>query len=428
MEQKEVQLEEGIRIGDILKLLLSKAKLLVLSVLIGALLGGSFAVWRTYDVDYWGTSIEFYVNPEKPKDNTNNDSQYGVYGAYGQHVMDNMIRLLSSESFTEQMILNGDELPKKDVWVNLNDPVEVALDLNAKIDAAQVDLDALNVEKEKILTLNEGRTEKVLDLSIANENLNTEWKKLYYGDLVTSATFNETEYLKKVQSLEDTVYQPLHDAYQVREDIQAEIDVFDRDLKVVQQLREDAEEVSDVTLNIALEAWRKTAKYKTTLGAYGKALKYSYLEDDHASNTNNLARSFIYVKINVLNDKAFAELLLERVKTVVPSYVEANMTVPSGYTGTNCQRLTRTDDIRCTNPGYTTDEAVKAAVLVGIVAFIIACGIIILLDKSDKRLRDTEVITKSFNVPILGIIPTIEELKQELAHKKKNGKKNTEVK
>jgi hypothetical protein len=49
------------------------------------------------------------------------------------------------------------------------------------------------------------------------------------------------------------------------------------------------------------------------------------------------------------------------------------------------------------------------------------------LDKSDKRLRDTEIITRKFNVPLLGIVPTIEDLKAEQNGKKK-AEKTTEVK
>ena len=78
-----------------------------------------------------------------------------------------------------------------------------------------------------------------------------------------------------------------------------------------------------------------------------------------------------------------------------------------------------------TNPGYTRNEAIKYAILVALVAAVIACIVIIIVDKSDKRLRDSESITKLFDVPVLGIVPTIEELAEE-SNTKKNVK--TEVK
>ena len=126
MEQQHQngQVEEGISLIDIVRLLLSKIKLLIVVVLIGGILGASFAVWRTIDINQFGTKVEFYVNPEKPEESTGSSagtaaggSQYGVYGAYGRHVMDNMIKLLSSDSFAEKLLLNGETLPSLDtVW------------------------------------------------------------------------------------------------------------------------------------------------------------------------------------------------------------------------------------------------------------------------------------------------------------------------
>ena len=44
------------------------------------------------------------------------------------------------------------------------------------------------------------------------------------------------------------------------------------------------------------------------------------------------------------------------------------------------------------------------AVAVGVIASVA----IIIVDRSDKRLRDCDVITREFQVPILGIVPTID--------------------
>jgi capsular polysaccharide biosynthesis protein len=103
------------------------------------------------------------------------------------------------------------------------------------------------------------------------------------------------------------------------------------------------------------------------------------------------------------------------------------MAVPAGYVGTNCQRITRIDNIHLTNPGYTTSQAIKYGILMAFAAGIIASVLIIILDKSDKRLRDTEVITRKFNVPLLGVVPTIEELKADQQGKKKTNR-SSEVK
>lgn len=286
---KTFHTEEGISLMDIVKLLLSKIKLLILIVLAGGIVGGVFGVATSYNVDYYGTQIEFYVNPESPSDanGVKNDSQYGVYGAYGRHVMDNMVKLLNSESFAEMLMLNGE-------------------------------------------------------------------------------TKTEAE----------------------------------------------------------LEEWRKTPEYKSALRKHSSAVNFDYLKDNEdVDDANNLARSFIYVKISTLNDKKFAEELLQKVINVVPAYVEENMAIPSGYEGTNCQRITRSDDIALTNPGYTRSQAIKYALLLAAAAGVVACVVVILVDRSDKRLRDYEAVSKQLNVPILSVVPCI-----EATNDKKSEKSNAEVK
>ena len=321
--EENMQTEDGVSLLYLFKLLLNKIKILLLVVLISGVLGATLGVWKTHNVDYYGTSVEFYVNPEKKTDASNDagGSQYGVYGAYGRHVMDNMVRLLSSQVFAEQLMLYGNELPEEQ---NGNDA------LNAKIDAAQ----------------------KAIDENAENAN----------------------------------------------------------------ELKEEA-----------FTEWRKTSSYKGLLSRIVNATKYAYLEDNaDASEANNLARSFIYVKISVLNDKAFAEELLERVKAVVPVYIEANMAVPDGYKGTNCQPTTTVSQIYLTNPGYTKNQTIKYALIFAVAAAVVACIAIILLDRSDTRLRDYDIITKKFNIPVLGVVPAIDEVSGE-SYKKKT-ENNTEVK
>ena len=144
------------------------------------------------------------------------------------------------------------------------------------------------------------------------------------------------------------------------------------------------------------------------------AVSFSYLESNaDKDDANNLARSFIYVRISVVNDKAFAESVLDSIRAVVPWYVEANMTVPSDYSGTNCQKITVMEEIYLTNPGYTTNQAIKYAILFAFAACAVTCVLIIIVDRSDKRLRDYELVMRNLEVPVLGVIPTIEPMVQK---------------
>jgi hypothetical protein len=205
---------------------------------------------------------------------------------------------------------------------------------------------------------------------------------------------------------------------------EAEQQAIKVETEAIKNAKAKEKEVLAVT-EIALEEWRETKNYEPQLQKIKEAVSYSYLEDNaDTEDAANLARSFIYVKISVLNDEEFAFDLLQIIKREVPIYVEANMAVPSGYEGTNCQRVTRMDQVALTNADFQRNQTLKFGILVGAAAFVIVCVILILVDVSDKRLRDYEVLTKRFNIPILGVVPTIESLNHE-AQKKRNGK--TEV-
>ena len=410
MEEK-VQAEEGISLLDLVKLLLSKIKLLILVVLIAGIAGGSFALWRFYETKYFGTKVEFYVNPDKPKDvATEGGSQYGVYGAYGRHVMDNIVKLLSSESFAEQLMLEENGLPTnaENYWETETEE----FGLEEKINHADTVLRAAKKEMTAAEKLVQAKTDAVA-------LLNTEWRKLA-GD----TPFSEFEYNKLDKS--GAEYASLVNAYNVAKQKTEEANTaVTNALKVQEQADAVREEV--------LVEWRKTSKYLTMLSRFKSSASYSYLQTgEDVDDANNLARSFIYVTISVLGDEAFANDLLERVRRVVPSYVEENMAIPSDYTGTNCQRITRTDAIVRTNPNFRTKQVIKYGILLAAVAFLVACVAIIIVDRSDKRLRDYESVMRALNVPVLGVVPTIESI-EELAKQKKQAKKNkpnanTEVK
>ncbi len=423
-QQQEVQVEEGIDLIALFKLLLTKIKILILAVVIGGLLGGSFAVWRTVNVNHYGTRVEFYVNPVKEKDALEDENgEYGVHGAYGKPVMDGIVKLLSSESFAEKMILNGEALPEKDVWVNEKLEKEVALDLNAKIDVAAEKITALNAEKELLDDWRETRTDKTKDEEDAKKELDELWLELYYEKIVMSANPNEQEYRAIVKAAQegDKAYSTKV-SYETWNGLREEIKLLDKQIEDKKEELEPVQLETDAVLEVALEAWRQTERYKKELAKYSEALTFSYLKDNA---TTDEARSFIYVEISILNDVEFAEELLNRVKMIVPTYIEQKMTVPEGYTGTNCERITRTDDIHLTNPGYTTKQAIKYGILVAIVALVAACAIIILVDRTDKRLRDISMITKQFKVPVLGFIPTIDEMDGSVASKKERNKEET---
>lgn len=106
-QTKEFHADEEFGLKDIFRALWSKILILLLVLVLGATAGGLYGYLDTKDVYVYGANPEFYINPDKyPKEDETSDkeSQYGVYGAYGQHVMENMVKLLSSESFSKQLM------------------------------------------------------------------------------------------------------------------------------------------------------------------------------------------------------------------------------------------------------------------------------------------------------------------------------------
>ncbi|MBE7080694.1 MAG: hypothetical protein E7371_05590 [Clostridiales bacterium] len=433
---EEMQQEEGLNILEIIRILLQKIKLLILVVIIGAVCGACFGYWRYADVKNYGTSIEFYINPEKPKNignSTNNaanavGSQYGVYGAYGRHVMDAMVKLLSSQSFAEKLMLDGEALPctdeskaetPNDYYPTLNK------DKYAKAEKALNEMQKLwediaeNHDKKRADALTDleaawKTTGQVGSFTIATcEKYLNAYKDEYKEPFAEQNKYKDEDDYNEAK----TLYDNLREAYDAFIEADAKRNDAYKDAEVKQK------ETDDIVEEV-LEEWRKTEQYKENLELYNDSVVYSYLgAEEDVENANNLARSFIYVDINVKNDVAFANVLLERVKTVVPDYIEKNMIVPTDYEGTSCTRITRTNDIEYLNPNLARNQAIKFGFLLAFAAGVVAAVIIIIIDMQDKRLRDHEIITRKFNVPVLGIVPTIEEMNQAVELKKQELKK-----
>ena len=119
---------QELSLKEILKALLPKMKLLVVVLVVGAILGGCVGFVTMSREQSFETRIEFYVSPKPDENGRNADSQYGVYGAYGWHVMDNITKLLSSESFAEELLLGENRLPVEEAVPDGNDARRRELD------------------------------------------------------------------------------------------------------------------------------------------------------------------------------------------------------------------------------------------------------------------------------------------------------------
>lgn len=387
--EENIRTQEEISLGDIFRILFKKIKALVLALVIGAVVGAGLGIVKTFNVKYFGTNIEFYVNPKKASGSVTNDSQYGVYGAYGSHVMNNMTLLLASESFAEELMLDGDGLPLDGSEGDGYDLLP-AEENRAAIDAKLAETDApLAAAKAATAAADTARDATAELLKSYNEKT-TEYNRLLASN---SSNVSETE-LAQAKAAMETAKEAWEGAAEAED------------------AAEEAEEKAWEAANAAVEAvrveWRKTSLYTSYVQKITESVKYSYYDESEETDVSELAKSFVYVKISVREDNgAFAQFLFNRINIVLPEYVEANMAVPSGYVGTNCQRITRLDEVARTNDGYMASTAIKYALILGAAALVVACVAVIVIDRSNKRLRDYETTFEKFGVPVLGVIPTI---------------------
>ena len=380
--EENIRTQEEISLAEIFKILWRKVKVLIFALVIGAIFGGSLGVLTTFNEKYYGTTVEFYVNPKKDENQINNESQYGVYGVYGRHVMDNMTKLLGSESFAEQLLLDDDGLPTK----FLSD--ENRAEIDAKIAEAGT---PLAIKKSAVKTADDARTAMAEAQVVYNQKAK-EWETELQILVAGGATVVEIETARE---------QCLGEAKRALETAQ--------DAK---ELAELAETKAIEDANTAVEAvralWRETELYEELIVTVTESINYRYY-DEEETDVDDLARSFIYVNVSVLNDEELANDLFDQLLIMLPRYVEKNMAIPSGYIGTNCQRITRLNEVEQTNSGYMLKTAIKYALLFGAVALVIASVVVIIIDRSNTRLRNYEATMEKFNVPVLGVIPTITE-------------------
>ena len=147
--------------------------------------------------------------------------------------------------------------------------------------------------------------------------------------------------------------------------------------------------------------------YKGQINRVMGAMECTYYKGSKPDQ--DASRNFIYVTVSVLNDRAYAEKVLNSIETQLPLIVSENMPQQGEYTSTKCILTTQYQEVGLTNGGYAKSETIKNAALFGIAALVVACVIVIIVDMSDKRLRDYEIIPKKFDVPVLGVVPTIED-------------------
>ena len=176
---------------------------------------------------------------------------------------------------------------------------------------------------------------------------------------------------------------------------------------------------------------RQVKEYDEYIRKVQDSITFRYRQDAKKAEDNSdttESKNFIYVDLSVkeegIYDKEFTRELLRQMIVKIPQIVSETMLNPdeNTYAKTGCTLVTPLYPmVEWMNESYTLTETVKFAALVGLATLLVACIAVVVLDRLDKRVREVELIEKRFNVPVLGVIPTI--LSQTNEFEKKGGNK-----
>ena len=93
---------DELSLWDLIKILLKRWWIILIALVVGVGAGAFTGFLKHHNKTYYGTTVEFYVNPMKE----GSTSGLPVYGSYGENVTETMVVLLQSEYFAKE-ILNG---------------------------------------------------------------------------------------------------------------------------------------------------------------------------------------------------------------------------------------------------------------------------------------------------------------------------------
>ena len=359
---------EGFSIKEMFTALLKKFKLLILVLLAGVVVGGGIGFLLNMGKKSYGTSIEFYINPVATEEQVESNSYFALNGTYTYNVMDGLVKLLASESFAERLLMDKDGIP---VEKFLNEENRTAID-NA-IAVAEPLILAVQTAEEAL----EAADEERLD---AQKEYNLEYSKwsAYQSEILFAKEIGNVDVIPALTVLMDSakarrdatkeVYSLKTEAWEAAQDA----------LKEAQKAAEKAKE------DIYVE-YRKTSIYKKYLTSVRSSLSFSWYDSKEEGSLEKIARSFVYVSVQVDSNEKLANDLYDQICEVLPSFVSTAMPKPSGYSATACRQVSRLDEVKRLNENQAIKVAVRYAFLAGFAALAVTCVVVVIIDKNRKN-------------------------------------------
>lgn len=349
---------------DIIKILLSKAKLLICITLLAAIIGGALGGAITLlGIREYGTQVEFYITPNSP------DS--------------NVLHLLASERFAEKLLLDENGLPENRSGAEY----EAALAAKHEADAA-----AKALTEAKKLSKEAPRA-----LAIAQKNY--EEKQKAYEDVYNllniykSATSDkiaeDPEHVQKMKQYEADL-ETAKQAKKIAEEeyyaaSQTALEATHK-FEAAKEAAASARKKADDLAEDILEQWREEAKNKKKISLINESLSYKYIDvetaDKATGETTN--RQFLIVSISVERDEALAKRLLCNMRDRLPVFVEENIDTSNSDEETVCTLISTAAEIENLSKNSLVKEIAKFALIAAVMALAVTCIVVVWVGMSKR--------------------------------------------
>ena len=349
-----------------LKTLFRRGKWLLISLLIGAVIGGALGFFITFNKKIYGAEIQFQVyqvNVEQTPNtnNTTTTTKPNAYKRFDEATMSDLLSFLNARSFVERLYCDEYGVPiVKDAYAN---------DLKVAIETATAQKKALR-EKEVAVKLLEKEVEKEKSITEMKKELYTiedetfEAMTVAYEIAVTAGTVTpeqETEYKAQKET-----YLNAYNAYTVQQKKQAQVQ---EQLAVLKAETSTARTQANESVAKVLALWRAEEEYKTLFSKIEKA----DIEFTRPIGDDSLA--FITANVGVKKNFDFAKELVGLIEEKLPAYVKECV-----GDGAFCQALPY-EEVGRTNKEDIISNTVKYAILGGVLSLLVACIVLGVKDR-----------------------------------------------
>lgn len=368
---------------DLLKMLLSKMKIILCVALAAAILGAAFGAGFTLIGRHeFGTVVEFYITPNAP------DS----------HVL----HLLSSERFAEKLMLDANGLPEN----ASGEEYDAAITAKHK---ANIAAEALALAKQ---------ASKNAPRELASVQKTYEEKQKAYEDVYNLLSIYQSasdeiakqpEHIEKMKAYEQAVelakaekeiaerkyYEASQKSLQANHNLDAAKEAYTAAKK----------EADDLAENI-LKEWREESQNKKKISLINESLKYEYIEDSSSSSKGNeqsTNRQFLVVSIAVEKDEELAKRLLQNICDKLPAFVEENTDSTDLDEETDCILISTAAEIENLGKNSLLKEVIRYTLIFTVAALAVTCIIVIWIGikQNDKKVKENYAENGDINAPLV---------------------------